>query len=176
MLRQAAERTGDVVDGTSVSTILAHALFADGVRNVAAGASNRSQARPRPRRQGRHRALKAMSRPVTTQGKGANCGVSAHNDEAVGEMVADAMEKVGNDGVITVEESRRRRQCSKSSKACSSTAVSSHPISSPVPKEWRRCSRTSGALCDHKIAALKDMLPARRDRQDGATAAGDRRG
>ena len=110
MLRQAAERTGDVVgDGTSTSTILAHAIFADGLRNVVAGASaidikrgSRSGRQDAPSRR-----LKALSRPVSTRKEKAQvAAISAHNDEAIGELVAAAMEKVGGEGVITVEESK----------------------------------------------------------------------
>jgi chaperonin GroEL len=109
MLRQAAEKTGEVVgDGTSTSTILAQAMFADGVRNVVAGASAIDLKR------GLERAtkvtietLRGMSRPVKTRKEKAQvAAISAHNDSAIGELVAEAMEKVGNEGVITVEESK----------------------------------------------------------------------
>ena len=109
MLRQAAERTGDSVgDGTSTSTILAHAILADGVRNVVAGASAIDLKRGLDRgTKAAVGALKAMSRPVKERKEKAQVGtVSAHNDAAIGELVAEAMEKVGNEGVITVEESK----------------------------------------------------------------------
>jgi chaperonin GroEL len=109
MIRQAAERTGDAVgDGTSTSTILAHAIFADGVRNVVAGASAVDLKRGLDR--GARVAvdsLKMLSRPVKSRLEKAQIAtISAHNDAAIGELVADAMEKVGNEGVITVEESK----------------------------------------------------------------------
>jgi chaperonin GroEL len=109
MLRQAAERTGDVVgDGTSTATILAHAIFADGTRNVTAGASAIDIKRGLDR--GLKAAvdgLKALSRTVKTGKEKAQVAtISAHNDETIGELVAQAMEKVGGDGVITVEESK----------------------------------------------------------------------
>ncbi|OMG66724.1 molecular chaperone GroEL [Stutzerimonas balearica] len=109
MLRQAAERTGKAVgDGTSTATVLAQAIFADGVRNVVAGASAIDIKR------GLDQALKvaiaslaSQSRPVRTRKEKAQVAtLSAHNDEAMGELVADAMEKVGGEGVITVEESK----------------------------------------------------------------------
>ncbi len=109
MLRQAAERTGDVVgDGTSTATILAHAIFADGVRNVTAGASAIDIKRGLDRGlKGAVETLKQMSRTVQTRKEKAQVGtISAHNDESIGELVADAMEKVGGEGVITVEESK----------------------------------------------------------------------
>ena len=109
MLRQAAEKTGDAVgDGTSTSTVLAHAIFAEGVRNVVAGASAIDLKRGLDRACRRAvEALKALSRPVASRKEKAQvAAISAHNDTAIGELVADAMEKVGGEGVITVEESR----------------------------------------------------------------------
>ncbi|MBX6323561.1 MAG: chaperonin GroEL [Rhodospirillaceae bacterium] len=109
MLRQAAEKTGDLVgDGTSTSTLLAHAIFADGVRNVVAGASAIDLKRGLDRgARAAIAALRAMSRPVATRKEKAQVAtISAHNDPGIGELVADAMEKVGGDGVISVEESK----------------------------------------------------------------------
>jgi chaperonin GroEL len=109
MLRQAAEKTGDMVgDGTSTATILAHAMFSDGVRNVVAGASAIDIKRGLDRAAKRTiDELKAMSRPVRTRKEKAQVAtISAHNDPAIGELVADAMDKVGGEGVITVEESK----------------------------------------------------------------------
>ncbi len=109
MLRQAAERTGESVgDGTSTSTVLAQAIFADGVRNVVAGASGVDLKRGLDRGlQVAVAALREQSRPVLTgKEKAQVASISAHNDERVGELVAEAMEKVGGEGVITVEESK----------------------------------------------------------------------
>ena len=109
MLRQAAEKTGDVVgDGTSTSTILAQAIYADGVRNVAAGASAIDLKRGLDRGlEAAVKALRAMAKPVESRKEKAQVAtISAHNDPLIGELVASAMEKVGGDGVITVEESK----------------------------------------------------------------------
>jgi len=109
MLRQAAEKTGELVgDGTSTATILAHALFADGVRNVTAGASAIDIKRAMDRAlKVAVEQLKSLSRPVQTRTEKAQVAtISAHNDAAIGELVAQAMDKVGDDGVITVEESK----------------------------------------------------------------------
>lgn len=109
MLRQAAEKTGEVVgDGTSTATVLAHAILADGIRNVVAGASAIDIKRGLDRATKVATAeLKRMSRPVQTRKEKAQVAtISAHNDAAIGELVAEAMEKVGNEGVITVEESK----------------------------------------------------------------------
>jgi chaperonin GroEL len=109
MLRQAAEKTGDVVgDGTSTATIIAHAIFADGVRNVTAGASAVDLKRGLDHGLAAAiEALKASSRAVSTRREKAQVAtIAAHNDPAIGELVAEAMEKVGGEGVITVEESK----------------------------------------------------------------------
>lgn len=109
MVREAAERTGEAVgDGTTTSTLLAHAILAEGVRNVAAGASAVDLKR------GLTRGLKAavdslrtLSRPVTGKREKAQvAAISAHNNSTIGDMVADAVEKVGAEGAITVEESK----------------------------------------------------------------------
>jgi chaperonin GroEL len=109
MMRQAAERTGDAVgDGTSTSTILAHAIFADGVRNVVAGASAIDLKRGLDRGvRVAVESLRALSRPVQSRREKAQVAtISAHNDPSIGNLVADAMEKVGGEGVISVEESK----------------------------------------------------------------------
>ena len=102
MMRQAAEKTGDVVgDGTTTATILAYAIFADGLRNVTAGASAIDLKRGLDRAtRAAVTALKAMPRPVATRKEKALVAtISAHNDPAIGELVADAMEKVGAEGM-----------------------------------------------------------------------------
>ena len=109
MIREAAERTGDKVgDGTSTATILAHAILADGVRNVTAGASAIDLKRGLDR--GLRVAveqLKRISRPVGSRKEKAQVAtISAHNDASIGELVADAVEKVGQEGVISVEEAK----------------------------------------------------------------------
>jgi len=109
MLRQAAQRTGDLVgDGTSTATVLAHAIYAEGLRNVTAGASAIDLKRGIDRGVSAVvAALKQMARPVTSRKEKAQIAtVAAHNDPLIGELVADALEKVGNDGVVTVEEAK----------------------------------------------------------------------
>lgn len=109
MIREAAERTGEAVgDGTSTSAILAHAIFAEGLHNVAAGASAVDLKRGLDRGLAAAvKALKSFSRPVSSRKEKAQIAtISAHNDTAIGELVADAYEKVGPEGVITVEESK----------------------------------------------------------------------
>ena len=109
MIRQAAERTGDAVgDGTSTATILAQAILADGLRNVVAGASAIDLKRGLDRGVGvAVDSLRALSRPVKSRLEKAQVAtISAHNDPSIGELIADAMEKVGDEGVITIEEAK----------------------------------------------------------------------
>ena len=109
MIREAAERTGDAVgDGTSTSAILAHAIFAEGLHNVAAGASAVDLKRGLDRGlRVAVKALKGLSRPVASRLEKAQiAAISAHNDTTIGDLVADAYEKVGPEGVITVEEAK----------------------------------------------------------------------
>lgn len=109
MLREAAQRTAEAVgDGTSTSTVLAYSMLAEGIRNIAAGASSIEIKR------GLDRGLRAavgalaeLSRAVVgRQERVYVAAVSAHNDETIGSMVADAVERVGPEGVITVEEAK----------------------------------------------------------------------
>ena len=96
--------------------------------------------------------------------------ISANSDETIGKIIAEAMEKVGKDGVITVEESKiDGDDRSRWSRACASTAATSRPTSSPTPSAWRRCSRTRYILIfEKKISSMKDLLPgAREDRPAG---------
>lgn len=109
MIRQAAERTGEAVgDGTSTATVLAHAIYAEGVRNVTAGASAVDLKHGLDRGlRAAVEALRGLSRPVVSKWEKAQVAtISAHNDPAMGELVADAMEKVGPEGAITVEEAK----------------------------------------------------------------------
>lgn len=109
MIRQAAEKTGEAVgDGTTTATILAHALFAEGLKNVVAGASAVDLKRGLERGlEVAVHAIQKLSRPVKSRREKAQVAtVAAHNDAAIGELVADAVEKVGGDGVVTLEEAK----------------------------------------------------------------------
>jgi len=109
VLKEAAEQTGDLVgDGTSTSTILAHSILAEGIRNIAAHASAIDLKRGLDR--GLKVAVEAIrqaSRPVENHRERVQvASISAHNDTAIGELVAEAIEAVGAEGVITVEEAK----------------------------------------------------------------------
>ena len=163
MLRQAAEKTGDAVgDGTSTSTILAHAILADGVRNVVAGASAIDVKRGLDRGCKRAvEALRALSRPVAVRKEKAQVAtISAHNDAAIGELVADAMEKVGGEGVITVEESRTTDTTLEVVEGMQFDRgyVSPYFITNPDKME-AVLEDPLILLADRKISSLTDFLP-----------------
>ncbi|MDO4474577.1 MAG: chaperonin GroEL [Eubacteriales bacterium] len=108
LIREVASKTNDVAgDGTTTATVLAQAMVNEGMKNLAAGAN------PIVLRKGMKKAtdatveaIKAMSSKVTDKNQIARVAAVSSGDEAVGQMVADAMEKVSNDGVITIEESK----------------------------------------------------------------------
>jgi chaperonin GroEL len=109
MVREVASRTSDNAgDGTTTATVLAQAIVTAGLKNVTAGAN------PMDLKRGIDRAveavvaeLKVVSRDIDSKNEIAQVGtISANNDEAIGNLIADAMEKVGKDGVITVEEAK----------------------------------------------------------------------
>ncbi len=163
MLRQAAERTGDSVgDGTSTSTVLAHAIFADGVRNVVAGASAIDIKR------GLDRGLKvaveklrSLSRPVGSRTEKAQVAtISAHNDPEIGELVAEAMERIGDEGVITVEESKTTETVLEVVEGMQFDRGYISPyFVTDADKMEAVHEDVYILLCDRKISALKDLIP-----------------
>jgi chaperonin GroEL len=109
MVKEVASKTSDVAgDGTTTATVLAEAIFSEGLKNVTAGAN------PMEIKRGIEFAVKAIveglkeqSRPVKDRKSIAQVGtISANNDTSIGDIIADAMEKVGKDGTITVEEAK----------------------------------------------------------------------
>ncbi len=108
MVREVASKTSDIAgDGTTTATVLAQAIYREGAKNVAAGAN------PMEIKRGIEKAVEAMvaslkdqSKPVTGPMIAQVGTISANNDETIGRIIAEAMEKVGKDGVITVEEAR----------------------------------------------------------------------
>jgi chaperonin GroEL len=109
MVREVASKTSDVAgDGTTTATVLAQAIYREGLKNVTAGAN------PMDLKRGIDLAvknvvdyLKSVSRDVEGKNEIAQVGsISANNDKSIGDLISDAMEKVGKDGVITVEEAK----------------------------------------------------------------------
>lgn len=109
MVKEVASKTSDIAgDGTTTATVLAQAIFSEGLKNVTAGAN------PMDLKRGADKAVKVvvkelekMSKSVVDRKEIAQIGsVSANNDKTIGDLIADAMDKVGKDGVITVEESK----------------------------------------------------------------------
>ena len=109
MVKEVASKTSDVAgDGTTTATVLARAIFAEGIKMVAAGHDPMSLKRGIDRAVGAIvEELKALSKPTKDQKEIAQVGtISANNDITVGEIIAEAMNKVGKEGVITVEEAK----------------------------------------------------------------------
>jgi chaperonin GroEL len=109
MVKEVASKTSDIAgDGTTTATVLAQAIFREGVKNVAAGSN------PMDLKRGIDTAVKAavdylaeISKPVADSKEIAQVGtISANSDTTIGTIISDAMDKVGKDGVITVEEAK----------------------------------------------------------------------
>jgi chaperonin GroEL len=163
MIRQAAERTGDAVgDGTSTATILAHSIFAEGVRNVVAGASAIDLKRGLDRgMRAAVQALRAQSRPVKSRLEKAQVAtISAHNDPTIGELVAEAMEKVGNEGVISVEESKTTETQLEVVEGLQFDRGYVSPYFVTDPEKMEAVLEDPRILLtDRKIGVMKDLLP-----------------
>ena len=108
MVREVASKTSDVAgDGTTTATILAQSIYRDGMKSVAAGANPMALKRGIERATGAVvAALQASAKPVEGEAISQVASVSANNDMTIGKIIAEAMEKVGKDGVITVEEGK----------------------------------------------------------------------
>ena len=150
MVKEVASNTSDEAgDGTTTATVLAQAIIREGLKSVAAGAN------PMDLKRGIDLAvvsateeLKKLSKPCKDPKAIAQVGtISANSDESIGKTIADAMAKVGKEGVITSR--RRARVCRTSwkwSKACSSTAAISRRTSSTISRPERRARQAAGAV------------------------------
>ena len=164
MVREVASKTSDVAgDGTTTATILAQSILAEGLRNVIAGAN------PMELKRGIEeavkevvRSLRAMSKPI-----GANWNeiaqvgaISANNDERIGQLIAEAMEKVGKDGVITVEEAKGTETTVELVEGMQFDRgyLSPYFITDPDNMETN-LEEPMILIYDKKISVMKDLLP-----------------
>jgi chaperonin GroEL len=163
MLREAAAKTGDLVgDGTSTATILAHAILVEGVRNIAAGASAVDLKR------GLDRglvvataAMKALSRPLAGHREREQVAtISAHNDARMGALVADAVDKVGSEGVITVEEAKATETALEVVQGMQFDRGYLSPYFVSDPERMESVLEEPYVLLhEKKIALMRDLLP-----------------
>ena len=163
VLREAAARTGEAVgDGTTTSTLLAHAIYAEGLRNVAAGASAIDLKRGLDRAKAvAVEAIRAISRPVKSRKEKAQvAAISAHNDTAIGELVAGAVEKVGAEGAITVEEAKGMETTLEVVEGLQFDRgyLSPYFVSDPAKME-AVLEEPLILLHDKRIPGMKDLLP-----------------
>ena len=145
MVREVASKTNDVAgDGTTTATVLAQSIVREGMKSVAAGMN------PMDLKRGIDLAVTAVvadlvkrSKPVAGSSEIAQVGtISANGENEIGEMIAQAMEKVGKEGVITVEEAKGRESELEVFEVCSSTAVTCRLTSSPTPRRCRSSWKT----------------------------------
>ncbi len=163
MVREVASKTSDVAgDGTTTATILAEAIFEEGLRNVAAGAS------PLGLKRGIEQAVEAVVKEIArlavkvkSRGEIANVGrIAANNDPEVGDMIAEAMEKVGKDGVITIEEGHSLQTEVKLVEGLQFDKGYQSPYFMTDPAS-RECVLEEPYILIHekKISALQDLVP-----------------
>ena len=163
MLKEVATKTSDTAgDGTTTATVLAQAIFREGLKNVTAGAN------PMAIKRGIEKAvaavvedLKKMS--VATKGKKeiAQVGtISANNDREIGDLIADAMDKVGKDGVITVEEARGLETTMETVDGMQFDRGYVSPYFVTDPDKMEAVLEDAYILIhDKKVSAMKDLLP-----------------
>src|SRR3954451_5940969 len=163
MVKEVATKTSDLAgDGTTTATVLAQAIFREGLKNVTAGANPMSLKRGIDKAVERVIAeLKSMS--VETAGKKeiAQVGtISANSDEEIGNLIADAMEKVGKDGVITVEEAKGLETTLETVEGMQFDRGYLSPYFVTDPERMEAVLEDAMILIhDKKISSMKDLLP-----------------
>ncbi len=163
MVREVASKTSDVAgDGTTTATVLAQAIYREGLKNVTAGA------RPIDLKRGIDRAVKeviaelrSISRSISSKKEIAQVGtISANNDPEIGELIADAMDKVGKDGVITVEEAKGMETELKVVEGMQFDRgyLSPYFVTNPETME-AELDEALILIYDKKISNMKELLP-----------------
>ncbi|RQU83481.1 chaperonin GroEL [Burkholderia cenocepacia] len=163
IVKQVASKTADVAgDGTTTATVLAQAIVQEGMKHVAAGMN------PMDLKRGIDKAvgavldeLRKLSRPISTHKEIAQVGaISANSDEAIGKIIADAMEKVGKDGVITVEDGKSLENELDVVEGMQFDRgyVSPYFINDPA-KQAAYLDDALILLHDKKISSVRDLLP-----------------
>jgi chaperonin GroEL len=163
MVKEVATKTSDLAgDGTTTATVLAQAIFREGLKNVTAGAN------PMELKRGIEKAvdiivgeLKAMSVPSAGKKEIAQVGsISANNDKEIGNLIADAMEKVGKDGVITVEEAKGLETTLETVEGMQFDRGYLSPYFVTDPEKMEAILDDPYILIhDKKISAMKELLP-----------------
>ena len=163
MLKEVATKTSDVAgDGTTTATVLAQAIFTEGLKNVTAGSN------PMELKKGIDLAVKAVvgnlekiSRPVAGKKEIAQIGtISANNDSTIGDLIAEAMEKVGKDGVITVEEAKGIETTLEIVEGMQFDRGYISPYFVTNPDSMEAIMEDPLILIhDKKISSMKDLLP-----------------
>jgi chaperonin GroEL len=163
MVKEVATKTSDLAgDGTTTATILAQAIFREGLKNVTAGSN------PMAIKRGIDKAvekvvseLKAISTPTKGKKEIAQVGtISANNDDEIGNLIADAMEKVGKDGVITVEEARGLETTLETVEGMQFDRGYLSPYFVTDPERMEAVLEDAVVLIhDKKISSMKDLLP-----------------
>ena len=163
MVKEVATKTSDLAgDGTTTATVLAQAIFREGLKNVTAGAN------PMAIKRGVEKAvervvaeLKKMSTPTKGKKEIAQVGaISANNDKEIGDLIADAMEKVGKDGVITVEEAKGLETTLETVEGMQFDRGYLSPYFVTDPERMEAILEDGLILIhDKKISSMKDLLP-----------------
>src|SRR3712207_4705912 len=163
MVKEVATKTSDNAgDGTTTATVLAQAIFREGLKNVTAGAN------PMALKRGIEKAvaavveeLKQMSIPTAGRKEIAQIGsISANNDKEIGELIAEAMEKVGKDGVITVEEAKGLETTLETVEGMQFDRGYVSPYFVTDPEKMEAVLEDAYILVhDKKISSMKDLLP-----------------